>query len=150
MEGIDKLFSGMRAAASGMSAERLRIDVVAKNIANANTTRTPDGGPYRRQLVNFAPLLDRAIDSHGTPGSRREVVGVRVASVTSDDVTPLPRVFDPANPDADAQGYVTLPNVNPVMEMADLITATRAYEANVAAQEEFVAMAERALRLIQS
>lgn len=144
MSGIDKLFSGMRAASSGMAAERVRIDTVAKNIANANTTRTPDGGPYRRQLVHFAPLLSRAVDG------KSEVVGVRVAKVVSDEDTPLPRIFDPSHADADAQGYVTLPNVNPVMEMADLITATRAYEANVAAQEQFVAMAERALRLVQS
>ncbi len=144
MSGIDGLFNGMRAAASGMTAERARIDVVARNIANANTTRTPEGGPYRRQLVHFAPLLSKAA------GGESEVLGVRVAKVTSDDVTPLPRVLDPSHPDADAEGYVTYPNVNPVMEMADLIAATRAYEANVAAQEQFVAMVERALRLVQN
>ena len=144
MSGIDKLFAGMRAASSGMAAERARIDTVALNIANANTTRTPDGGPYKRQLVHFAPLLARA--ENGT----NEVVGVRVAKIAPDELTPLPRVFDPSHADADADGYVTLPNVNPVMEMADLISSTRAYEANVAAQEQFVAMAERALRLIQS
>jgi flagellar basal-body rod protein FlgC len=144
MEGIDKLFSGMRTAASGMAAERVRIDTVAKNIANANTTRTPEGGPYCRQLVHFAPLLERA------SGGRSEVVGVRVAKVADDQRTPMPRIFDPAHPDADGEGYVTLPNVNAVMEMADLIASTRAYEANVAAQEQFVAMAERALRLVQS
>jgi flagellar basal-body rod protein FlgC len=144
MSGIDKLFSGLRAASSGMSAERVRIDTVAKNIANANTTRTPDGGPYRRQLVHFAPLLARA------ENGKNEVTGVRVSKIVSDEVTPLPRIFDPAHVDADAEGYVTLPNVNPVMEMADLISSTRAYEANVSAQEQFVAMAERALRLVQS
>lgn len=144
MTGIDKLFSGMRAASSGMAAEHTRIDVVAKNIANANTTRTPEGGPYRRQLVHFAPMLQRAMDG------KNEVVGVRVAKIAADDSTPLPRIFDPSHADADSTGYVTLPNVNPVMEMADLITATRAYEANVSAQEQFVSMAERALRLIQS
>lgn len=144
MDGIDKLFSGMRAASSGMSAERVRIDTVATNIANANTTRTPDGGPYRRQLVHFAPLLARAAN-----GSN-EVVGVRVGKITPDMTTPLPRILDPSHADCDAEGYVTYPNINPVMEMADLISATRAYEANVAAQEQFVAMAERALRLVQS
>lgn len=144
MSGIDKLFTGMRTASSGMSAERVRIDTVAQNIANANTTRTPDGGPYKRQLVHFAPLLSRAEDGAS------EVIGVRVAKVAPDEVTPLPRIFDPSHADADAEGYVTLPNVNPVMEMADLIASTRAYEANVAAQEQFVAMAERALRLVQS
>ncbi len=144
MDGISTLFSGMRAASSGMAAERVRIDTVAKNIANATNTRTPDGGPYKRQLVHFAPLLARA--ENGT----NEVVGVRVAKVVSDNVTPMPRVIDWSNPDHDAEGYVTLSNVNPVMEMADLISSTRAYEANVAAQEQFVAMAERALRLVQS
>jgi flagellar basal-body rod protein FlgC len=79
-----------------------------------------------------------------------EVIGVRVAKIASDETTPLPRIFDPSHADADAEGYVTLPNVNAVMEMADLIASTRAYEANVAAQEQFVAMAERALRLVQS
>ena len=144
MNGIDKLFSGMRAAASGMAAERVRIDLVAMNIANANTTSTPGGGPYRRQLAHFAPMLSRAVNG------KSEVIGVRVEKVVPDNKTPLPRIYDPSHSDADAQGYVTLPNVNPVMEMADLITATRAYEANVAAQEQFVAMAERALRLLQS
>lgn len=144
MEGIDKFFSGMRAASSAMAAERTRIDVLAVNIANANTTRTPEGGPYRRQLVHFAPVLERA------ESGKDEVVGVRVSKVAPDEVTPMPRIFDPSHGDADAQGYVTLPNVNPVMEMADLISATRAYEANIAAQEQFVAMAERALRLVQS
>ncbi len=144
MTGFDKLFSGMRAASSGMAAEHVRIDTVAKNIANANTTNVPGGGPYRRQLVHFAPLLSRAMNG------KDEVVGVRVAKVVDDMATPLPRIFDPAHADADAQGYVRLPNVNTVMEMADLITATRAYEANVTAQEQFIAMAERALRLIQT
>lgn len=144
MTNIDKFFAGMRASASGMAAERLRVDTVARNIANANTTRTPEGGPYRRQLVHFGPLLERA--ENGT----QSVVGVQILKVASDEVTPLPRIFDPSHTDADATGYVTLPNVNPVMEMADLIAATRAYEANVSAQEQFVAMAERALRLVQS
>ena len=144
MEGIDRLFSGMRAASSGMAAERVRIDTVALNIANANTTRTSAGGPYRRQLVHFAPILERAANG------KHEIVGVKVARVAPDESSPMPRILDPTHSDADAQGYVTYPNVNPVMEMADLIAASRAYEANVAAQEQFVAMAERALRLVQS
>jgi flagellar basal-body rod protein FlgC len=127
-----------------MSAERVRIDTVAMNIANANTTNTPGGGPYRRQLVHFAPILARA--STG----QNEVVGVRVSKVAPDNTTPLPRLLDPTHADADEQGYVTYPNVNPIMEMADLISSTRAYEANLAAQEQFVAMADRALRLLQS
>lgn len=144
MDSISKLFSGMRAASSGMSAERVRIDIVAINIANANNTKMPGGGPYKRQIVNFAPMLERAANG------KNEVVGVRIAKISPDNTTPLPQITDWTNPDHDAEGKVTMPNVNPVMEMADLISATRAYEANVAAQEQFVAMAERALRLVQS
>lgn len=143
MSGIDRLFSGMRASSSGLAAERVRIDTVAKNIANANTTHTPDGGPYRRQVVHFAPLLERA--AHGG----REVKGVKVTSVGGDFTTPMERIFDPKHPDADAGGWVSMPNVNTTTEMVDLITATRSYEANMTAQEMFVSMAERALRLAQ-
>jgi flagellar basal-body rod protein FlgC len=143
MSGIDRLFSGMRASSSGLAAERVRIDTVAKNIANANTTHTPEGGPYRRQVVHFAPLLERA--AHGA----REVKGVKVTSVGGDFTTPMERIFDPKHPDADAGGWVSMPNVNTTTEMVDLITATRSYEANMTAQEMFVSMAERALRLAQ-
>jgi flagellar basal-body rod protein FlgC len=143
MDGISKLFAGMRAAATGLSAERIRIDVIARNIANAQTTRTPEGGPYRRQLVHFEPILRRAAD-----GSIR-AAGVRVASIQDDLRTPFERIFDPGHPDADAEGFVLMPNVNATREMADLITAVRAYEANLTVQESFLQMAERALRLAQ-
>jgi flagellar basal-body rod protein FlgC len=143
MSGIDPLFAGMRASSSGLAAERVRIDVIAKNIANAQTTHTPEGGPYRRQVVSFAPILERA------ESGRREVTGVRVESVAPDRATPFERVFDPDHPDADATGWLAMPNVNTTTEMVDLITATRSYEANLTAQELFIAMAERALRLAQ-
>ena len=143
MDGIGNLFSGMRASATGLSAERIRIDVIARNLANAETTRTPSGGPYRRQVVHFEPLLRRAQD-----GSLQSV-GVRAARVTDDTSTALEQVFNPSHPDADAKGFVTMPNVNATREMADLITAMRAYEANLSAQEAFVRMAEQTLRLAQ-
>jgi len=144
MDGIRRLFTGMRASSSGMSAERVRIDVIAKNLANAEVTRMPDGsGPYRRQLVRFEPILQKAEDGKDT------VAGVRVAGVEPDTRTPFERVRMPGHPDADADGYVTMPNVNPTLEMADMITAMRAYEANVNAADAFVKMAERALRLAQ-
>lgn len=143
MDGVNKLFGGMRIAATGMSAERVRIDTVAANIANATITRTPEGGPYRRQVVEFEPLLTRAADG-------REINnGVRVRAVTSDSTTPFERIHDPSHPDADASGWVSYPNVNATREMADLITAARAYEANLDVQDSFVRMAERALRLAQ-
>ena len=141
MSGIDKLFSGMRASSSGLTAERVRMNVIAENIANARTTSTPEGGPYRRKLVRFQPLLQEG----GVAGSR--TVGVRAASVESDYATPFDMIHDPSHPDRDANGYVRFPNVNAVMEMTDLITAMRAYEANLAVQQNFVQMAERALQL---
>jgi flagellar basal-body rod protein FlgC len=143
VDAADKLFSSLRTSASGLAAERKRIDVIARNIANAHTTRTPEGGPYRRQVVLFEPLL-RKLERGGT-----EVAGVRVRGVEGDRSAPFEQVHDPAHPDADARGMVLLPNVNATREMADLITAMRAYEANLAAQDSFVRMAERALRLAQ-
>ena len=140
MSGIEKLFSGMRASASGLAAERVRIDVIARNIANAEVTKTPDGGPYRRQMVRFEPLLEAARGGSG---------GVRLGGIVEDTKTPFEVLHDPGHPDADADGNVLLPNVNTTLEMADMITAMRAYEANLNAQDGFVRMAERALRLAQ-
>lgn len=146
MDGIRSLFSGFRATASGMSAERVRMDVIARNIANANTTRMPgseEPDPYRRQVVHFAPILQEA------GGGEKEVLGVRVTEIAPDMKTPFEEIYDPTHPDADENGVVRLPNVNTMKEMADLMTAVRAYEANLKAQESFVRMAERALRLAQ-
>lgn len=141
MNSIDKLFSGMRISSSGLMAERARIDVIAENIANARTTHTPDGGPYRRKQVVFEPLLDDAL------GSTEFARGVSAPRVVEDRRTPFERVMDPSHPDADSEGMVQFPNVDTVIEMAELITAIRAYEANLTAQESFVRMAERALEL---
>jgi len=117
------LFDALNVSASGMSAERLRMDVIAANLANANTTRGADGKPYQRQEV----ILQEKSPSFG------EVLGgVMVAGIV-DDPTPPRRVYDPGHPDADKNGYVTMPNVNPVTEMVDLITSSRGYEANVTA-----------------
>jgi len=144
MAGIQELFSGFRASASGMAAERARIDVIARNIANARTTHmpgNPEPTPYRRQVVHFEPILRRLADG--------SVVGegVRVAKVTGDFETDFSSFYDPGNPDADESGVVRMPNVDTTREMADLITALRSYEANMKAQEHFVRMAERALAL---
>ena len=141
MSGIQNLFSGMRTSASGLSAERTRIDVIAENIANARTTRTPEGGPYRRKVVMFEPILQETLDG------QESHVGVNVSQIVPDMSSAFERVLDPGHPDADPDGFVEYPNVNTVLEMADLITAMRAYEANVRAQEAFVEMAERALAL---
>jgi len=141
MSGIENLFSGMRTSASGLTAERTRIDVIAENIANARTTRTPEGGPYRRKVVMFEPVLRENMAGESTS------FGVGVSRVVPDMESAFERVLDPGNPDAGPDGFVEYPNVNTVLEMADLITAMRAYEANLTAQENFVRMAERALEL---
>ena len=141
MSGIDQLFSGMRASSSGLSSERVRMNVIAENIANAQTTRTPEGGPYRRKVVRFEPLI-----RPGGVGSS-QTAGVLAAKVEPDYATDFEIVHDPSHPDRDANGDVRFPNVNSVREMTDLITAARAYEANLAVQQNFVQMAERALQL---
>jgi len=140
--GTSGFFTGMRICASGLTAERQRMDVIAENLANARTTRTADGGPYRRKVVLFEPLLQEV------EGEQR-TLGVRATSVGLDNATDFERVLDPGHPDAGPDGMVTYPNVNTVMEMADLITSMRAYEANLTAQENFVRMAERALDLLR-
>jgi flagellar basal-body rod protein FlgC len=142
MSGTDGFFSGMRIAATGLSAERERMDVIAENLANARTTRTPEGGPYRRKVVLFEPLL---VEVEG----EERTLGVSASRVDVDSASDFERVLDPGHPDAGPDGIVLYPNVNTVMEMADLITAMRAYEANLTAQENFTRMAERALDLLR-
>ena len=135
---------------SALTAERLRLDVIANNIANANTTRTAQGGPYRRQTVVFAPRGEQV--QWMFPGMEAGKAGefkgrgVRVVGITQDS-SPFKRMYNPGHPDADASGYVSLPNVNTVTEMVDLMAATRAYEANVAAIGAARQMAQRALEM---
>jgi len=143
MSGIQDLFSGMRISSSALTAERVRIDTIAQNIANAHTTRTAGGGPYRRKIVEFEPILAR---SHKF-GQLPEVLGVRAARILPDTVTPFEEIIDPSNPHADANGRVRLPNVNTILEMTDMVSAMRAYEANLTAQQGFVRMAERLLQM---
>ena len=140
---LDRAFRGMRIAATALDAERARIDVITKNIANARTTRVPGSDePYRREEVAFAPILERAANG------RIEFMGVRIDGVLQDDA-PFEEVFDPNHPDANDRGVVLYPNVNTMKEMADLVTAVRAYEANLSVQQTFERMADRALRLAE-
>ncbi len=140
------LFRSMAISGSALTAERLRLDVIANNLANVNTTRTAEGGPYRRQQVVFAPRGEETqwmfpgMDQPGTFRGR----GVRVAGIAADTAA-FRRVYEPGHPDADAAGYVSYPNVNVVTEMVDMMAATRAYEANVAAISAAKAMATSAL-----
>ena len=138
------MFRSIDAAASGMTAERLRLDVISNNLANANTTRTAAGGPYRRQQVVFAPRESDASFSSLLNQEMSTGDGVRVVGIVQDQ-SPLKSVYDPQHPDADARGYVQMPNVNVVSEMVDMMTASRAYEANVAAVNAAKTMALKAL-----
>jgi flagellar basal-body rod protein FlgC len=125
------LLRAIEISASALTAERVRMDVIAANLANANTTRTAGGGPYRRRVVLFAPVIDQLLASvDGAPVAGAG--GVAVAGIVEDPAPPR-RVYDPGHPDADRDGFVELPNINPVTEMADLIASARAYEANVTA-----------------
>jgi flagellar basal-body rod protein FlgC len=128
-------------AASGMGAERLRMEVVANNIANASVTHTAEGGPYRRRDVAFETVLS---DVEASTPSR--LGGVRVAGLVVDS-SELPRVFNPGHPDADADGFVAMPNVNLPIEMVNLITASRAYEANLRVAQSFLELSQSALAL---
>ena len=136
------LFGIFGITGSGMAAERTRMDVIASNLANADTTRTANGQPYRRKEV----VLEAA-PATGTSFSD-QLAGVQVAGIV-DDTSPGKKVYDPGHPDADANGYVTLPNVNPVTEMVDLITASRGYEANVQAMNAAKQMFVRTLDLLR-
>ncbi len=142
MSGLDSFFSPLRTAATGLSAERVRMNVIAENIAGAQVTRTPEGGPYQRKNVIFEPLVRQA------PNGSQQVRGVQVARVEPDNVSAYLEIFAPGHPDANPEtGKVLMPNVNTLSEMADLITSMRAYEANLTVQEGFIRSAERSLEL---
>ncbi len=134
------MFSVFNISASGLTAERLRMDIISNNIANANSTRTESGGPYRRELPVFATILEREL----TKGT--EANGVKVVGIVKDN-SPLKMVYDPGHPDSNSQGYVEMPNVEVVKEMIDLITASRAYEANVAVINAAKSAAAKALEI---
>ncbi len=150
---MNHMLSGMDISASGLTGERLRMEVAANNIANQHSTRTAEGGPYQRQRVTFAAAMDQLIApggrlTNGTGGSAQDLKGVTVVGVTS-DTTPGQALYDPGHPDADASGYVQQSNVNLSHEMVDLVTASRAYEANLKSLETFRQMAEQALALLR-
>jgi flagellar basal-body rod protein FlgC len=142
------LFGMLEVSGSALGAERWRAEVVAANMANAETTRTAQGGAYRRQMLLFRaqpmprfPLLLAGLRRSAPDG------GVRVERVVA-DMSPMPRRYEPGHPDADAAGYVTYPNVNPVMEMADLLSAVRAYQLNAAAVQAAKSMIQQSLQIL--
>ena len=137
--------------ASGLTAERYRMDIISQNVANANTTRTEDGTPYRRKVVTFAEketqtpfsrVLNEARDNYSGKG-------VKVSSVSEDTWNDMKMVYDPSHPDADENGYVLYPNVNIVTEMTNMIDASRAYEANATAFNASKSMAMKGLEMAQ-
>ena len=138
-------FSAMEIAASGLSAERGRMNVIAGNLANAHTTKTAAGGPYQRLDPVFVarPMSTTSFDPILRNAQLVQMNGTRP------DTTPGQRVYEPGHPDADAQGYVTYPNVNVVTEMVNLMTASRAYEAGITSIETVKSMAKAALKINQ-
>ncbi len=140
---MSTLSAAVTASASALAAERTRIEVAVSNMANAESTRGPDGQPYRRRDVVLA--ADRSASFDAELG-RAGAVGVSVAAVVEDQA-PFRRRYEPSHPDADAEGFVTLPNVEPQNEMVDLIGASRAYQANLAAITMIRDLVARALEL---
>jgi flagellar basal-body rod protein FlgC len=137
----------LHVSSSGLTAQRIRMNVISSNLANVHTTRTPGGGPYRRKDVVFASQPgDQSFQN--ILGSRMPggLSGVKVTGITSDPRPPLMK-YDPRHPDADEKGFVALPNINMVEEMVNMISATRSYEANVAAVNATKSMAMKALEI---
>lgn len=142
------LFQAFNISATGMTAERFRIDTIAENIANINTTRTENGEPYRRKVVTFQEKDVTPFSTYYTASRAKQVGnGVKVIAVTEDTRTDFVMTYDPAHPDADENGYVRYPNVNTVTEMTNLIDATRAYEANTTAFNASKSMVQAALKI---
>ena len=140
-------FSAMNVSASALSAERTRMNLISSNLANANATRTPEGGPYKRKDAVFAATpvegrFARALDG----AANREIRQVEVQQVMEDQSPPRIQ-YDPSHPDANPQGYVAMPNVNVIEEMADMIGASRTYEANVTAVQTAKSMALKTLEI---
>jgi flagellar basal-body rod protein FlgC len=144
------LFTAISVSASGMDAQRTRAELITENLANAETTRTPDGGPYRRKDAVFAaaPAADSFADVMSSLSATGGPEGVAVSNVVTDDRDP-DRRYMPGHPDADADGYVAFPRINPAEEMVDLMNASRSYQANVAAISSVKDMINRSLDLFR-
>lgn len=144
------LFSSLAVSASGMAAQKARAEVLVENLANAETTRTPEGGPYRRKdvifasdpgVASFSSQFESAMDSGG-------LTGVRVAGVSVDQSEPEKRYL-PGHPDADKDGYVSFPHINPAEDMVDLMSASRGYDANISAIAAVKDMIQRSLDILK-
>jgi len=140
------LFSALKVSSSGMSLQRTRMNVISSNMANINTTRTPEGGPYRRKEV---VAQAEPLKSQGFEQAMGEAVREVKVTEIKEDKSPPRMVYDPSHPDADENGYVAMPNVNMLEEMLDMMNASRAYEANAAAVNAAKTMAQRAIDIGQ-
>lgn len=165
LDKISGLFAALKISSSGLAAQRRRMNAIAENLANSNTTRTEDGLPYRRKLVRFSEQLKRAEVSVAAPQAKLEPAitdrahlnsetgastnrifsGVRAEIIA--DSKPFERIYDPSHPDADKNGYVAVPRIDVVVEMVDMISATRAFEANVTAINAAKDMTRKALEI---
>ncbi|MBR5407497.1 MAG: flagellar basal body rod protein FlgC [Lachnospiraceae bacterium] len=147
------IFKSFGVNASGMTAQRYRMDIISQNVANANTTRTEDGTPYKRKIVTFTEKTNDPT-TFGTIFARSRGMdigdGVKVSRVFEDNTSEMKRVYDPSHPDADEDGYVWYPNVDIVTEMTNMIDSTRAYEANATAFTASKSMAMKGLNIGQS
>ena len=147
------IFSSFGVNASGMTAERYRMDIISQNVANANTTRTEDGTPYKRKVVTFSEKTTNPTE-FGTIFRKSRGMdvgdGVKVSGVYEDNTEEMKKVYDPSHPDADEYGYVTYPNVNIVTEMTNMIDSTRAFEANATAFSASKSMAMKGLEIGRS
>ena len=147
------IFSSFGVNASGMTAERYRMDIISQNVANANTTRTEDGTPYKRKVVTFSEKTTNPTE-FGTIFRKSRGMdvgdGVKVSGVYEDNTEEMKKVYDPSHPDADEYGYVTYPNVNIVTEMTNMIDSTRAFEANATAFSASKSMAMTGLEIGRS
>lgn len=142
-------FSSLDISASGLTAQRLRMDIISQNIANVNTTRTEKGTPYRRKVVVFEERsLSAPFSQYLSESSRERIIGkgVRVAKII-EDPSAFKKVYDPGHPDADEDGYVNMPNVDIITEMINMISASRSYEANVTSINATKSMAMKAMEI---
>ncbi len=143
-----KVFRTIEIAGSALTAHRLWMDIIAQNMANVNTTRTPEGGPYKRKVPIFSERVANP-EYLATRAQTAPFLGVRVTYIAEDKHPPR-YVYDPSHPDANEEGYVAYPNVNPIREMADMLVATRAYEANLKVVESAKNMWNNAVEVLRT
>lgn len=141
---MSSLFSAMDVSASVLTAQRKRLELLVRNIANSQTTRTPEGGPFRRKDVVFSSEPMGSFEE--ILGESNTLEGVKIDRLVTDNRPPLRR-YEPGHPDADEEGYVAYPNINPLEEMANLLNATRSFESNVRAFQALKEMVQRSIEI---